>query len=336
MRRRELGLAALAWLVVATAALLVGSSALSVRDVAAVLGGGGDALSRAIVLDARLPSVLLASVVGAMLAPAGAVVQGMTRNPLAEPYLLGVSGGASLGVAAVLAIAGSAPWHAGATSLGAFVGALAALVVVTRVSSGAATAEGARHAPLLAGVVVNAVAASALMLAHALLEPLRSRDLLMWMMGGIVPGRLTEWGAVPVALGLLATAWLAVSAARVNLLSLGDPEASTAGLDVASARRQLLVASSLAVASAVALSGMIGFVGLVVPHVVRRLVGGDARRVVPLCAVCGAAFVVVADAATRGLFGLVGSSLPVGAVTALVGGPFFLLAMRDATRRGQP
>ncbi|HET6439467.1 MAG TPA: iron ABC transporter permease [Anaeromyxobacter sp.] len=292
-----------------------------------------------ILFGLRLPRALVACVVGAALAAAGTALQALLRNPLAEPFVLGVSGGAALGGTLVLATAaGLARVAAGAGKLigaappvavGAVAGAAAATLLVFAL--GRVGGKLVPEAALLVGVVFNAFAAGVISLVKLLLPPEQASRLLYWLLGSVgyeSPGTIAA-GATLVALSL---GGLVVLSARLNLLTLGEEEAASLGLDVRRARNAIFFAASAATGAAVALAGMVGFVGLIVPHLVRRAVGPDHRLLVPASALFGAAFLVLADALARLLFLPLGTEPPVGAVTAFLGGPFFLWLLRRGAR----
>jgi iron complex transport system permease protein len=313
----------------------VGAQPLSVA--AALRGAEPD---RAILVGLRLPRALLGAIVGSALAAAGTALQALLRNPLAEPFVLGVSGGAALGgTLALLAAAG----------LGSLWAPLGALAGTSPVAAGAvAGAAGATllvfalgriggrlvpEAALLVGIVFNAFAAAVITVVKVLVAPEEAARLLYWLMGSIgyePPGALAVTALVVAA----SVGALVALSARLNLLALGDEEAASLGVAVGRVRAAVLVAASAATGAAVALSGMVGFVGLIVPHLVRRLLGPDHRILVPASALFGGAFLVVADAAARVAFLPLGSEPPVGALTAFVGGPLFLWLLRRQERRG--
>jgi len=277
----------------------------------------------------QLPRIGQGLVVGATLAVSGAALQGLLRNPLADPFILGVSGGAALGSAAVMLMGLGTALIA---PLGGFLGALGALLVVTALAT-----EGGRIAPLrmlLIGVVFNALAGAGLMVLQALADPGAVQLTLMRLMGsvGADPSEplLLPLLVVAAVIGIVATL---VSARGLNLLALGDETARSLGVAPDRLRLTLFVLISLAVGATVAVTGLIGFVGLIVPHAVRLVVGPDHRVVLPLSALVGAGFVVVADAAVSALAPAMGTELPVGVVTALVGGPMFLVLLRRRPAR---
>lgn len=281
----------------------------------------------AIILQLRLPRVLLAALCGASLSVAGVAFQAVFRNPLADPFMLGASSGAALGAAtAVIFGLSSGPLGAAALPACAFVGALGAVLtayVLARRAAGASTLG-----LLLAGVVVGSWAASAL----SLLIYFSGRflaQIVFWLMGGF--GGAT-WRAVAVAVPYMAVgAVLVFARARdLNALALGDETAMGLGVDAERSRRWLVAGASLLTAASVAVSGPIGFVGLLVPHLVRLFIGADHWSLLPAAAGAGALMMVLADIASRTV--LAPTELPVGIVTALLGGPFFLWML---SRRGR-
>jgi iron complex transport system permease protein len=289
-------------------------------------------LDHAILFRARLPRVLLGVIAGAGLAVSGSAYQGLLRNPLAEPYVLGVAGGAALGATVALAIAGFATAASGlgltaVVALAAAVsGALATALVYALASRGTAlgaSRAGSATAILLAGVVVNGIASAAITFVKTLVRASTAQQLLFWLAGFLdVPTTSTLIVlTVCVALG---SAVLVMDAPRLNLLALGDEHATHLGVDVGALERRTFAATSLVVGAIVATCGMIGFVGLLVPHIVRRLLGADHRVLVPMSLVLGAATLVLCDLLARATFRWVGTEPPVGAITALVGGPVFL------------
>lgn len=282
-----------------------------------------------IVFLVRLPRVLLAAIAGAGLSAVGVALQALLRNPLAEPYVLGVSGGSALGatVAILLGLSGATALGASLVPLAALAGGLAATSLVLALAS-AAPSRG--MSVLLAGVVVNAIASAAITFLKTLVAPAKAQELLFWLMGFLdVPSRASLVALlVYVGLGL---GVLVADAARLNVLSLGDEAAHHLGVRVRDVERRTLVASSLVVGAIVSVTGLIGFVGLVVPHLLRRVLGPDARRLLPAAVGLGGAALVLCDLASRASFRFLGTEAPVGAVTALVGGPLFLVLLR---RRG--
>lgn len=302
----------------------------SVRvDLGHAFAGGADNVDALILWRTRLPRVLLGVVVGAALALSGAVLQALLRNPLAEPHLLGVSGGAALGGVLTLFIAAGAAWHAYLLApLGAFAGALAATALVYRL--GLVRGHLEPYTFLLAGVVCNAFTGALIMAVNAFAGFFQVRGILFWLMGSLATQSYALVAASAFYLGI--GAYLLLREARVfNALSLGEESAAQLGIDVGGSRRRAFIVSSLLVGASVAVSGMIGFVGLIVPHVARLLIGPDHRLLLPASALLGGAFLVAADAVARSAAG--GSEIPIGVVTALAGGPFFIYLLRKEGNR---
>ncbi|MFH8369737.1 FecCD family ABC transporter permease [Streptomyces sp. NPDC018031] len=281
-----------------------------------------------IVWEVRAPRVLLGAMTGAGLAVVGTAMQALVRNPLAEPYLLGVSSGASLGAVTVI-VYGLSVFGTASLSAAAFAGALLTLLVVYTTAR-----AGGRITPVrlvLSGVAVAAVLTAVMDL--LLLTSDRgneARAVLAWTLGGLGGVRWdTLW--LPGAALLLGIGVLLIQARSLNLLLAGEESAATMGLDVARFRLRMFVLLSLVTGVLVAAAGPIGFVGLILPHIVRLFVGGDHRRVLPAAALGGAVFLVWADIAARTV--AAPTEIPVGVLTALCGGPFFLWLMyRDARR----
>lgn len=276
----------------------------------------------------RLPRVVLAALVGSALATAGAMLQSLLRNPLADPFVLGVSGGAALGATVAMAfgltLASWAPVSAFAL-LGAL-GATVLVLVVGRLAGGSSP-----NTTLLAGVIFNAFALAAITFIKALVAPDRLGEILFWLAGSL--GH-EAWStlAPTAAVVLLSVGALVVLSPRLNLLSLGEEDAQSLGVDVQWTRRVLLVTASVAVAAVVSLSGLVGFVGLLVPQLARILFGADQRVALPASALLGAAFLMLADLAARLLFRVFQTEPPVGVITALLGGPLFLALMARQRR----
>ncbi|GAU65744.1 ABC transporter permease protein [Streptomyces sp. NBRC 110611] len=281
-----------------------------------------------IVLDVRAPRVLLGAVTGAGLAVVGTAMQALVRNPLAEPYLLGVSSGASLG-AVVVIVFGVSLFGPVSLSAAAFAGALVTLLLVYATARAGGRITSVRL--VLSGVAVAAVLTAVMNL--LLLTSGRgneAQEVLAWTLGGLGG---VQWGTLwlPATALLLGIVVLLVQARSLNLLLTGEEAATTMGLDVARFRARMFVLLSLVTGVLVAASGPIGFVGLMLPHVVRLFVGGDHRRVLPTAALAGAVFLIWADIAARTVAAPM--EIPVGVLTALCGGPFFLWLMRRDTRR---
>jgi len=278
---------------------------------------GGDPLMQTIVWELRLPRALAAFGTGVVLALAGVLMQALLRNPLADPYVLGVSGGAAVGALGLMLV--------GATGLvvdvGAAVGAFGAMLLVFAVAHGAGGWTTTRL--LLTGVVVAAGCGAIVSLLLSLSDDLRLRGMLFWLLGdfGYVQ---TPWWLLALALAAIPACLLV--ARPLDALARGELQARLLGVPVRGLRIAIYVAASLLTAAAVTTAGSIGFVGLVTPHLVRLLVGSSHRAVIPAAALAGGALLVVADLAARTI--VAPRILPVGALTALIGVPLFLLLMR--------
>ncbi|HXD21745.1 MAG TPA: iron ABC transporter permease, partial [Gemmatimonadaceae bacterium] len=304
--------------------LALGPVALSPAAVWHALFGAGDPDTVAIVQTLRLPRIALGVVIGAGLGVSGAALQATLRNPLAEPYLLGVSGGAAVGAVAAVTLHMSSP---ALLPVAAFAGAVVAVTLVLLVAR-AAGARGDPRVLLMAGVVVGAFANAAVMVLLAGAPSETVRGALWWMMGslGDATWQGARWVAVYVAFG---GALLIALGREIELLALGEDPAAALGVDVERATRRVYLAASLLAAVTVAGAGLVGFVGLVVPAIVRALGARTARGVMLGAAVAGGALVVAADVVARTVRSP--AELPLGAVTALIGVPFFLMRLRRMT-----
>lgn len=283
----------------------------------------------AVLLEYRLPRVVLAALVGGVLAAAGASYQGVFRNPLADPYLLGAAAGAGLGATLVIAYRPAFLGDSQAIPVAAFAGALLGVSMAYTLGSAAARSGGGGNATLLlAGVAVT----SFLTAAQTLVQQANAdslREVYAWILGQLVGA---SWAQVLLVLpyAALSVVVMVLGGRALDVLAVGDDEAGSLGVRPRRVRFVVLLAASLGTASAVAVAGLIGFVGLVVPHVVRRLAGPSYRTVVPVSLLGGAAFLVAADVVARSL--LAPAELPIGVVTAFVGAPFFAALLRTAGR----
>ncbi|MFO0548405.1 MAG: iron ABC transporter permease [Polyangiaceae bacterium] len=282
-----------------------------------------------IVWSLRLPRVLLAAVVGAGLGASGAAAQGLFRNPLADPGLVGVTSGATLGAAFTIVMAGPVLVMLGPTGRAALLpltafaaGALTTLLVVRL---GGRRGRASTATVLLAGVAINALAGALVGLLSHVASDAELRNITFWTLGGLGAASWTKVvaSALPVAISI---ALLVRSSRGLDVFALGESTARLSGLDVVSLRRRVVVAQALGVGAAVAAAGLVGFVGLVVPHLVRMLVGPRQAGVLPASAALGAGLVVLADTIARTV--IAPAELPVGVLTACVGAPFFLVLLR--------
>jgi iron complex transport system permease protein len=311
-----------------TAGVAVGSVGLSPQTVWRVVfdhitGHPKASVPDAIVWELRLPRVLLAAVVGAALTTAGSVVQVLVRNALADPFLLGVSSGASVGATTVLLFGAFASFGLWALSIGSILGALGAMIAVFLVAR-----QGGTLAPLqltLCGVVLAGLFESITSFLIFRGNPQATQSVLFWLLGSFGNA---DWSQLPgpaAALGL-AIVYLMSQARNLNALAMGGDAATSLGVNVASLRRNLFLVTSLIAGLSVAVSGVIGFVGLVVPHIVRLTVGSDHRRTLPVGALVGATFMVLADLLARTIVSP--EEMPIGVITAIIGAPVLIVLIR--------
>ena len=310
--------------------LLIGSERVSLTD--ALHGPTRDGLPNVaytILVNVRLPRILLAAIIGAALAVSGCVFQAILRNPLADPYILGVSSGAGLGTLAAVVLGWSwTLFGMSAMMLTAFGGAVATTWLVWLI--GRAAGRTNVTGLLLAGVVVNAFFSAVIMFLTSIARASQVQTTMFWLMGNIAQMQQFEVVAAAgllVAGGIVALLRLGPS---LNLLSFGADEAAAMGLSVSKSCVVAFAVSAMITSVAVCLGGLVGFVGLVVPHAVRLVAGPDHRQLIPVSALVGAAFVVAADTLARVV--VAPAMLPVGVVTAMVGGPFFLILLVRYTR----
>jgi len=285
-----------------------------------------------VIAEIRLPRLVLGLLAGAGLALSGALMQGLFRNPLADPGLLGVSAGAALGAVAAIVFGGA--WlarlgeSAGELSAtvaawllpgAAFGGALACLLVVHRLAAAGGKTDIATM--LLAGIAVNAIAGAAIGLLSYIASDAQLRDLVFWSLGSL---QITDWRKLTVALAVVVPALILLPrfARALNANLLGEREAGHLGLDLERVKRQLIAGVALVVGVLVSITGIIGFVGLVVPHLLRLVIGPDHRILLPASALFGGALLVTADIVARSV--IAPAEIPIGVITALLGGPFFL------------
>jgi iron complex transport system permease protein len=314
-------------------AVAVGAAGLSAAETLRALGGllrhGTDATgdyptwAPRLLLDIRLPRIVLALLVGAALSTAGTSFQGIFRNPLAEPYLLGVSAGAGLGATIAIVLRPLDSLGIYGLPLLAFVGAVLAAFLVYRLATFGGLTGGA--ALLLSGVAVG----STLTAVMSFLMVSTQDDLhtvVAWLMGGL---SAATWPKVWITLPVVGAGfvYMLLSSRRMNLLLMGEERARELGIDAQRTRRNLMIVAALTTASAVAFSGLIGFIGLMVPHIMRLLVGPDHRRLLPASALFGALLLLLADTVARTV--MAPSEIPVGIITAATGGPFFLYLLRS-------
>ena len=314
--------------VVAIASLSMGTVSIPLSQIVEALlvvfsGDIENSQTHSIVLDIRLPRILLALLVGAVLAVLGTVMQGLFRNPLADPSLIGVSGGASVGAAVVIVIVGGAMVSplAGLSliSFGAFIGGVISTLIVYRVATSSLGTSVTTM--LLAGIAIGAIAGAFNSLLSYFSDNQMLRQISVWQMGNLGGA---NWLKVTImaAVSALLLVVLPSQAKSLNALLLGESEARHLGIDVQTIKRKLIFLTALGVGVSVALAGLIGFVGLIVPHMIRLLIGPDHRWLLPATALAGASLLIIADSIARVV--VLPTELPTGILTALLGAPFFV------------
>jgi iron complex transport system permease protein len=292
--------------------MTIGGVPLSFSDLWSGQGEGGQ--TARLLASLRFPRVALAAIVGGCLALAGAALQALLKNPLADPFLLGTSGGAATG-AALAALAGLSPLLSPAA---AFAGAVLASFGVAALARRRGRLDLQRL--LLAGLIANAFFSALLLLVFSVASGEAARTMLFWMMGSLSDATAGKAAAL-LPYAAAAGAVLLLSASRLNLFAVGEENAAALGVDTEKSKRIVFLAASLLTGAAVAFAGVIGFVGLLVPHAARAVAGNDQRVLLPVSALCGAALLVAADALARTAFAP--AELPIGAVTAAIGAPLF-------------
>lgn len=283
----------------------------------------------ALLMELRLPRVVMGAIVGALLATAGGAYQGVFRNPLADPFLLGAAAGAGLGATMVMVFGTDLTTDPRAlVPVAAFVGAL--LGVAAAYALGSTAGGGGTAALVLAGVAVSSFLSAAQTLVQQMGVDQLQR-IYAWLLGGLGRGGWDDVRLIaPYAVVGLAV--LLLSGYLLDMLALGDDKAVSLGLNPAAVRLVVIAAASLATAAAVSVSGLIGFVGIVVPHIVRRLVGSNYRAILPVTVLAGGSFLVTVDIVARTI--VAPAELPIGVVTAFLGAPFFVLILRTTRHRG--
>jgi iron complex transport system permease protein len=308
--------------------LQAGTVYVSIGEILQVIGRAVGALNvnnestpiDTIVLQLRMPRVFLGFLVGGSLASVGVILQALLRNPLADPYILGVSSGSALGVSlAILFGVGTMAWVIPVLPVCGFFGGLLALLVLYRMS---ATYDRLPvHSVLLAGVILNAIFSALIMFVTSIMEPNRSFATMAWLMGSLV-APASQTLLVLSAYLIICLALLFKQVGVLNIMTLGEEPARSLGVDTERAKRSILLTAALITGAVVSVSGMIGFIGMVVPHAVRLVLGADHRLLLPASALVGGLFLMTADTFARSFFAP--SELPVGIITALAGGPFFI------------
>jgi len=282
----------------------------------------------AILFSARLPRVLMGAAVGAILAAVGAALQGLVRNPLAEGGILGISGGGAFGAILALTFGYEAGGSLATVPLCAFAMALLSTFAVYRLAQVNGRLE--PFSLLLIGVIFNAFWAALILLVNALVDLYHAQSIIAWLMGSLETPTYYEV-AIVAALGFGGFAVLFIRARDMNLMSLGDDAAADLGVNIDTVRRTIFIATSIMIGAAVSVSGIISFVGLIVPHILRLALGADHRLLLPASALGGGILLIIADLVAR--TAIAPTELPVGVITALCGGPFFIYLLRREERR---
>jgi iron complex transport system permease protein len=318
-----------AGVLVVIAALRVGAEDISFSQAARILlqtirewpaGEASHDPAAIILIQVRLPRILLSFMVGGCLAAVGVGLQALLRNPLADPYVLGISSGAALGAAMALLLGiGTTVFAVSALPLCAFAGGLISILLVYRVA--VSYGHLPVHTLLLAGVILNAIFSALIMFITSIAEPNRSFGIMSWLMGTLMAPDYPALAALAVYL-LVGGLILFRQGGALNLLTLGEESAQALGVEVERVKKAVFLSSALMTGAVVSVSGLIGFVGMVIPHAMRLLVGADHRLLLPAAALAGGMFLTLADALARTL--LAPGEIPVGVVTALAGGPVFI------------
>jgi iron complex transport system permease protein len=327
-------MAVIGGLLLASVAILVlclqfGATSVDVKTIATAImhmlraeheGAATLGTSEIIMVQIRFPRVLMGFFVGAGLAAVGVTLQALLRNPLADPYVLGVSSGSALGVSlAILCGIGSTFMLLPILPLFGFAGGLMALLLIYRLAQSKSRLP--IHSLLLAGVILNAILTAFIMFITSIMEPNRSAGLMAWLMGSLTAPNYPALGIFLLYV-LCVLVMLMQKAQSLNMLTLGEETARSLGVETEGIKKWLFVLTALLTGAIVSVSGMIGFVGMVVPHAVRLVIGSDHRLLLPASALVGGMFLAVADTIARTI--MAPAEIPVGIVTALTGGPFFL------------
>ncbi|MCX5782580.1 MAG: iron ABC transporter permease [Elusimicrobia bacterium] len=306
-------------LIILAVSLMFGGSMISPREVLeGLINPGSTNTFSAIIWKIRLPRIWLAVLVGAGLAVSGCVFQGMLRNPLADPYTLGISGGAALG-ATLSIVTGAAALTVFSMPLFAFIGAAGCFAAVYALAS---TKDFSNHSLILTGVIMGFVCSSAVLALIAVVNPDKIHSSIIWLTGDLSS---PDSGLLKMATAILVLcmAVLAAFSRELNALTLGEEKAYNLGVEAERTKKVIFIIASIITGTCVSMSGIIGFVGLVIPHFVRKITGPDHRFLIPGSALCGAAFLPLCDTVARTIIAPV--ELPVGVITGIAGGLFFLL-----------
>lgn len=309
--------------------ITTGSVTIPLKTIISILTGGYSGLESMIILDVRIPRVILGLAIGGALSTAGVILQSMFRNPLVEPYTLGISGGAAVGVAVCVILRSRGILHDISLPFAGFTGAISVIIplYLINIRRGLLRMDGI----LLTGVMISFIASSLVMLILAISKTEELHGIVLWTMGSLEE---PEWMLIAIALFIsLICLFLAyLFSNQMNALTLGEEEAISLGIDVDKTKRFLFFIAALLTGTSVAVAGIIGFVGLVVPHFVRLFAGSDHRVVLLLSYIIGASFLIACDTLARTIISPI--ELPVGVITGIVGGSLFIYALsRNMNRR---
>lgn len=280
-----------------------------------------------IIIKVRLPRIYMAALIGMALASSGAAFQGLLRNPLADPYVLGVSSGGALGAIVAFRLGIDQLFHIPTLPMFAFAGSLLTIMVVYNISR--FDGKIPTHTLLLAGVIVNSLFSAILMFFISIMGSVQVKSFQFWVMGDLGSTEMSLMLTVSILI-FLAVVVLYFRSRELNLLSLGEEAASNLGVEVEREKKIIFVVASLIVGASVSACGMIGFVGLIIPHISRMLLGADHRSLIPSSALIGAIFLIVADTVARSL--MAPTELPVGVITAICGAPFFIYLLKRSKK----
>ncbi len=315
--------------VVFICAFFVGSSGVSVSEFWQVLSGDASKSMENIFLNIRLPRAIGAYLVGAALAVSGCTLQGMFKNPMADPFVLGVSSGAALGATVAMVFVQSTTFlGAGAVAVFSFIGAVGAMIMVYSISR--IRGKVSTFSLLLSGFSMSALITSIIYFIM-LLNRDKMESVIMWNMGSLAN---ITWSKLAVSFPviLLCSTLLMLQSRKLNIMLNGDEVSQSLGMDTHKTRRNILIVTSLLTATAVAISGIIGFVGLMIPHLLRMISGPDNRKLMPLCLIGGGVYLLACDLIAR--VAVSGMELPVGVITSIFGVPFFIFLLRRGRKAG--
>ena len=311
-------------------ALGSGSTWIAPSEVINALLGKTDPITNLIVQKVRLPAVFLAAIVGGLLGSGGASMQAILRNPLADPYILGISGGAAVGATSAMVFFPDVVLPI--VPIAAFGGAMTAVMLIyavaNRIGQKNGLVEQNVQTLLLIGVIFNSLASAGVLVLFTIVSPRDAQEVLFWLIGSVSAGRTSSLERISLfIISIIGIGALSLMGQQLNLLTFGDTDAKTLGVAPNRVRKRVFFITSVMVGAAVAYTGLIGFVGLVVPHITRFITGADHKRLIPISAIIGSTFLILADAIARTSFYFSNTTLPVGAVTAMIGAPLFAVIL---------